>query len=90
MSERATIEVKAAVATEGYAFDVVVREGKSETRHRVALSEQDLRRFGGGQAEPAALVRESFRFLLEREPKRGVPFLPPHAERGETLFISVP
>jgi hypothetical protein len=87
---KANIEVNATDARSGYAFDVVVREGKSETRHRVTLTEEDLRCFGGGKAGPAALVRESFRFLLEREPKRGVPFLPPHAERSKTLFVSVP
>jgi len=72
MSPKATIEASAVECKEGYAFDVLVREGKGETRHRVTLTEEDLRRFGGGQVGPAALVRESFRFLLEREPKESI------------------
>lgn len=69
---KANIEVNATDARSGYAFDVVVREGKSETRHRVTLTEEDLRCFGGGKGGPTALVRESFRFLLEREPKESI------------------
>jgi len=51
---------------------VVVREGRAETRHRVTVSKEDLRRFGGSKVGPAALVKESFRFLLEREPKEAI------------------
>ncbi len=90
MSPKAEIEVSAVEAKEGYAFDVVVREGKSETRHHVTLTEADLRRFGSGKVGPAALVRESFRFLLEREGKRGVPFLQFEPHGTKTLLISVP
>ena len=72
MSPKAEIEVSPVEAKAGYAFDVVVREGKGETRHRVTLNDDDLRRFGGGKVGPAALVKESFRFLLEREPKESI------------------
>jgi len=72
MSAKATIEVNAVETNQAYAFDVIVREGKGETRHRVTLTEEDLRRFGGGKAGPAALVKESFRFLLERESKEAI------------------
>jgi len=72
MSSKTTIEVNAVETNQGYAFDVIVREGKGETRHRVTLTEEDLQRFGGGKVGPAALVRESFRFLLEREPKEAI------------------
>jgi hypothetical protein len=68
----ATIEVKPLECREGYAFEVVVREGAGETRHRVTLSEEDLRRFAGGKVGPSALVKESFRFLLERESKESI------------------
>ncbi len=66
------IDVKPLETAKGYAFHVVVREGREETRHRVTVSEEDLRRFGGGKVGPAALVKESFRFLLEREPKEAI------------------
>jgi len=72
MSAKATIEVNAAETNQGYAFDVIVREGKGETRHRVTLAEEDLRRFGGGKVGSVALVKESFRFLLERESKESI------------------
>ncbi len=69
---KAEIDVKALEGVEGHAFQVVVREGREETRHRVTVSEEDLGRFGGGKVGPAALVKESFRFLLEREPKEAI------------------
>jgi len=69
---KAEIDVTTIETAKGYAFQVVVREGAGETCHRVTLSEEDLRRFGGGKVGPAALVKESFRFLLEREPKEAI------------------
>ncbi|MDP3938185.1 MAG: hypothetical protein Q8R92_08605 [Deltaproteobacteria bacterium] len=71
MSADAQITVKSRDAKPGHAFEVRVREGKGETRHEVTVSEKDLARFGGG-GDPAALVEESFRFLLEREPKESI------------------
>jgi hypothetical protein len=52
-------------------FDVVLREGGSETRHRVTLSRADLARLGDG-AEAAAVIEAAFRFLLDREPKEAI------------------
>jgi hypothetical protein len=54
-------------------FTVRVRAAGQETNHRVAVPE----RLAGGPAldDPAALervVRESFRFLLEREPATSI------------------
>jgi len=69
---KAEIDVKALEGVEGHAFQDVVREGREETRHRVTVSEEDLRRFEGGKVGPAALLKESFRFLLEREPKEAI------------------
>jgi len=69
---KAEIDVTAIEAAKGHAFQVVVREGREETRHRVTVSEEDLQRFGGGKVGPVALVKESFRFLLEREPKEAI------------------
>ncbi len=72
MSAGAEIEVKPAEGEPGRVFEVVVRERGGETRHRVTVSEDDLRRFGGEKVLPADLVEESFRFLLEREPKESI------------------
>ncbi len=51
-------------------FEVRVREGASETRHRVTLSRKDFARLGGADAEK--LVDAAFRFLLDREAKESI------------------
>ncbi|MDH3213172.1 MAG: hypothetical protein OEM05_11865 [Myxococcales bacterium] len=52
-------------------FKVTVREGKSRTVHRVTLHEAERAQFGGASGSEA-LLEESFRFLLEREPKESI------------------
>ena len=52
-------------------FEVTLREGKSETRHRVSLSRQDHARLGAG-ASGEAVIAAAFRFLLAREPKEAI------------------
>lgn len=53
-------------------FRVRVIEGRSESSHAVTLRPEDHLRLAGGQAEAEELVRRSFEFLLEREPKESV------------------
>ena len=53
-------------------FRVRVIEGRSESSHRVRVSEDDYRRLCGGKIEAAELVRRSFEFLLAREPKESI------------------
>lgn len=53
-------------------FSVRVREGDSSTDHDVTLSPHDLDRLGSRYASPEDLVRASFEFLLEREPKESI------------------
>lgn len=65
----ATIEV---VKLSGNEFRVRVIEGRSESSHSVTLQADDHRRLAGGKAEPEELVRRSFEFLLEREPKESI------------------
>jgi hypothetical protein len=52
-------------------FDVLVREGDSETRHEVTLKAADLARLGAGKSGPA-LIEAAFAFLLDREPKEAI------------------
>ena len=66
------IEVKRTDHEDSYEFQVTVKEGKGETRHRVTLRKVDYRGLAAGKASPEALVTESFRFLLEREPKESI------------------
>jgi len=68
----ASIEIKQLNHNGGYAFQVTIREGGGATHHEVTLRGADYERFTGGKASPEALVSESFRFLLEREPKEAI------------------
>jgi hypothetical protein len=68
----ADIEVKSSDKGNAFEFQVTVREGKSQTQHRVTLDKADYEHLTGGQASPEDLVSESFRFLLEREAKESI------------------
>lgn len=67
----ATIDIARVSEGDPLVVDVIVREGKSETRHRVTLARADLARLGAG-ATAEATVEAAFRFLLDREPKEAI------------------
>lgn len=50
-------------------FEVVVREGKGETCHRVTMSKAKSEQLTAGKHTPERCLEAAFRFLLEREPK---------------------
>ncbi|MFO1125797.1 MAG: hypothetical protein U1E25_11270 [Methylocystis sp.] len=52
-------------------FDVRVRDGISETRHRVTLSQMDFERLSGA-ADAERFIDAAFRFLLDREAKESI------------------
>jgi hypothetical protein len=54
------------------AFEVVVREGKGETRHQVTMARATCERLTGGKHTPERLIEAAFRFLLDREPKESI------------------
>jgi hypothetical protein len=68
----ASIEVERSEQGDRYEFQVTVREEKNASHHWVTLARADYERLTGGAASPEALVTESFRFLLEREPKEAI------------------
>jgi hypothetical protein len=68
----AKVEVQRTNEGEPYEFLVTVQEGGTATHHRVTLRQADYERLSGGRASPEALVRESFHYLLEREPKESI------------------
>jgi hypothetical protein len=68
----ADIEVKASDQGDQYECQVTVSERGSQTQHRVTLRTADYQRLAGSKASPEELVAESFRFLLEREPKESI------------------
>jgi len=53
-------------------YEVTVREGSSATTHRVTLRAADWHSLCKGRVTPEELVRRSFEFLLEREPKEAI------------------
>ncbi len=57
---------------DGWKFLVTVKSGNgTETRHKVHLSYGDRERLAP-DADPDEIVEESFRFLLDREPKESI------------------
>jgi hypothetical protein len=56
----------------GGEFQVRIIEGTSQTLHRVAVRTEDYKRLAGGKVEEAELVKCSFEFLLENEPKESI------------------
>ncbi len=53
-------------------FEVVVREGKGETRHHVTMSREMSERLTAGKHTPERHVEAAFRFLLDRGPKESI------------------
>lgn len=49
----------------------IIEKG-SESTHHVSMKQADYARLAGGKIEPEELVRRSFEFLLEREPKESI------------------
>ena len=68
-SMAAKIEIEKIDATH---FRVRVIEGGSESSHQVTLDPKDHAKLAGASITPEELLRESFRFLLEREPKESI------------------
>jgi hypothetical protein len=65
----AKIEVEAVGDGE---FRVRVTERKSETSHRVTLKPEDYQRLTGGKVNESELVKWSFEFFLQNEPKESI------------------
>jgi hypothetical protein len=56
----------------GGEFMVRVIDGIGESSHLVTLNAEHYNRLTRGKIEPQELVRRSFQFLLEREPKESI------------------
>lgn len=66
------IEVRRSGEGDPLEFEVVVREGRGETRHRVTMSQDTYARLDGGAHTPERCIEAAFCFLLEREPKESI------------------
>ncbi len=53
-------------------FEVIIREGKGETRHDVTMSQETCERLTAGKHTPERCLEAAFRFLLDREPKESI------------------
>lgn len=65
------ISVSCEPVNDGWRCTVLVGDDPEATKHDVLVDRETLSRLTDG-AEPDDLVRESFRFLLEREPRGSI------------------
>src|SRR5438552_17565731 len=68
----ADIDVTSQRVSNGWLCRVTIAEGGTESTHTVAIRDEDLDRLAAGATDPTDLVRRSFAFLLEREPKEAI------------------
>jgi hypothetical protein len=66
------IEVRLVAEGDPMDFEVVIREGKGETRHHVTMTRQMCDRLAAGKHTPERCLEAAFRFLLDREPKESI------------------
>jgi hypothetical protein len=66
------IEVRRTGEGDPLEFEVVVREGKGETRHDVTMAQETCERLTAGKHTPERCLEAAFRFLLDREPKESI------------------
>lgn len=55
----------------GWHFSVTVDDGKGQTNHNVTMDKDFIMRIGA-DFDPEKVVKKSFEFLLEREPKEAI------------------
>jgi hypothetical protein len=53
-------------------FTVLVKEGKTETRHQVTMSQSTYSKLTKSLVGPDRCIQAAFRFLLDREPKESI------------------
>jgi hypothetical protein len=53
-------------------FDVIVRDARGESRHRVTIGADEARRWAELGVEPPRGVEAVMRFLIDREPKESI------------------
>jgi hypothetical protein len=66
------IEVRRTGDGDPLEFEVVVREGRGETRHHVTMGRETCDRLTAGNHTPERCLEAAFRFLLDREPKESI------------------
>ena len=68
----ADIDVTCVTAADGWLCQVTIAGAGSETRHSVTFTRADFQRLASSGETPESLVRRSFEFLLQHEPKESI------------------
>ena len=66
------IDIRRIGAGDPLEFEVVVRQGGSETTHRVSMARETHQRLTAGKHTPDRCLHAAFRFLLDHEPKESI------------------
>ena len=66
------IDVRCEPDSDGWTCQVRLTDAAGIGEHRVTVDRADLSRLAPGAADPSDLVRRSFAFLLEREPRSSI------------------
>jgi len=66
------VDVSCTPEAGGWICQVVVGDDARATRHEVRVADAQVDRLDPGAADPTALVRRSFAFLLAREPRESI------------------
>ena len=56
----------------GWLCQVTVKDGDGESRHSVTLTRADFQRLARDGETPQDLIKRSFEFLLQREPRTSI------------------
>jgi hypothetical protein len=66
------IDIKPIGAAGSLEFEVIIRDAKGETRHRITMARETYERLTGSRSSPERCVEAAVTFLLEREPKESI------------------
>lgn len=66
------VDVECGAAADGWLCQVTVADRGGETRHAVTFTRALFQRLAASGETPESMVRRSFEFLLEREPKESI------------------
>ena len=66
------IEVRLTGRRDPLEFEVIVRQGKGETRHHVTMSRETYDQLTAGKHTPERCLEAAFQFLLDRESKESI------------------
>ena len=65
-------EVRCRPVAEDWTCAVTLSDERGSSAHEVRVAREDLERLAPGATTPEDLVRRSFEFLLEREPRQSI------------------